>query len=66
MAMDSNGDNRAMVIEQSDIVRIRVETSDPGGDDCADGVVVELESPMGDRFLIDDTTGQKVYFARVP
>lgn len=61
-----NGDNRATVIEESDVVRVRVETSDPGGDDCADGLMVELASPMGDRFLIDDTSGHKVYFSRVP
>jgi hypothetical protein len=61
-----NGDNRATVIEDSDNVRVRVETSDPSGDECADGLEIKLESPMGDRFLIDDTTGDKVDFTRTP
>ena len=61
-----NGDNRATVVEESTSVRIRVRTSDPGGDDCADGITVELESSMGDRILIHDTTRRKVRYTRQP
>jgi uncharacterized lipoprotein NlpE involved in copper resistance len=54
-------DNRTETTENGDTVTIAVTTDDPpGGDDCADGVTVELADPLGDRALIDASTGEQV------
>lgn len=43
-------------------VRVQVEADTPGPDQdgCADGVVACLDEPLGDRTLIDDTSGETV------
>ena len=38
----------------------------PGGDDCADAVRFELADPLGDRELIDESTGEAVEVRKTP
>jgi hypothetical protein len=53
--------NRATVDETAEAVTVTVVTDDPpGGVDCADGVKVMLDEPLGVRELIDGSTGQAV------
>jgi hypothetical protein len=52
---------------EREAVRVSVTTDDaPGGDDCADGVRVELAEPLGERELIDQTTGEAVEVRQTP
>jgi hypothetical protein len=49
------------VEETADVVRFAVTTE--GGDDgpeCLDSVVVELDEPLGDRRVVDASTGDEV------
>lgn len=60
-----NGDPEVTALVQSpDDVRIEVTSTVPapgwGGDDCLDGLTVTLDAPLGDRTLIDLTTGEQV------
>jgi hypothetical protein len=60
-------ENRVSTIEDPETVRVSVTTDDaPGGDDCADGVRVELAAPLGGRELIDETTGEPVEVRQTP
>jgi hypothetical protein len=60
-------DNRTETTEEDDAVTIAVTTDDPpGGDDCADGVTVELAGPLGNRALIDESTGEPVEVRPAP
>jgi hypothetical protein len=60
-------ENRVSTTEDPETVRVSVTTDDaPGGDDCADGVTVELAAPLGDRELIDETTGEPVAVRQTP
>jgi hypothetical protein len=53
--------NEATVTEDESSVTVRVVSTNPSeGEDCADGVTVELDEPLGDRELIDATTGAHV------
>jgi len=52
--------------ETSEEVRLTVTADEPSGDgenDCADGDDVTLEAPLGDRIVIDDSTGEQVEVA---
>ena len=50
------------VTETAEEVRVRIvaTTESSCGNDCADIVTVQLDNPLGDRRLIDESTGQKV------
>lgn len=47
--------------EQNETVEVAVVSTRtfgvPGGEDCLDGVEVQLRAPLGDRNLVDATTG---------
>ena len=49
------------VTEDPGAVRVRVFERGSSDGDCADGVAVTLERPVGDRQLIDDVEGAAVY-----
>jgi hypothetical protein len=57
-----NGDPEVTMLEETeDEVRVEVVSQrQRGGDDCLDGVQVELDRPLGDRALIDVTSGRIV------
>jgi hypothetical protein len=57
-----NGAPEVTMLEESeDEVRVEVVSQrQRGGDDCLDGVQVELDRPLGDRALIDVTSGRTV------
>lgn len=53
----------ADVVESDTEVRVHVTSGrwlGRNADDCADGVVVTLKSPLGGRTVVDETTGQTV------
>ena len=54
--------------ETDDDVQIKVVSSKwpfrGGGDDCQDGVIVQLQQPLGDRVVVDKHTGQPVNVRR--
>ncbi len=53
--------NDVDVVETDEEVVITVTSSDaPGGDDCADGVEVELGAPLGSQTLIDGSNGDRL------
>jgi hypothetical protein len=53
--------NEATVDETAEAVTITVVTDGPrGGDDCSDGITVALDAPLGDRAVIDGSTGGPV------
>ena len=55
-----NGDPEVTVLEETDD-QVRVEVVSQrqrGGDACLDGVRLELDRPLGDRALIDVTSGR--------
>lgn len=59
--------NRAEVDERPGIVTVSVTTDDPpGGDDCSDGITVDLEGPLAGRRLRDGSTGVYVQVMDVP
>ena len=54
-------DNRAEVAVNEDEVVITVSTHDPvGGDDCADGLTVDLPEPLDGRPIVDGSTSEQV------
>lgn len=60
-----NGEPEVTVLEQSDTeVRIEVTSTTPApgwpGEDCLDGLELTLDAPLGDRALVDVTTGEAV------
>lgn len=49
--------------ETTEEVRLRVTADEPSGDgaeDCRDSVRLTLEAPLGDRVVVDDSTGEQV------
>ena len=59
------GSNEVDLVERRSEVVLTVTTDDPvGGDDCADGVTVALEDPLGDRRIVDGGTGEAVELTR--
>ncbi|MCH7984345.1 MAG: hypothetical protein IIC28_10285 [Chloroflexi bacterium] len=54
--------------ETDDDVQIKVVSSKwpfrGGADDCQDGVIVQLQQPLGDRVVVDKHTGQPVNVRR--
>ena len=62
-----NGSNTAETTERSDQVRVKVRTDEArGGDDCSDVVTIQLKEPLGDRPLIDGSTGREVEVLLAP
>lgn len=60
-----NGDPEVTVLEQTDTeVRIEVTSTTPApgwpGEDCLDGLELTLDAPLGDRTLVDLSTGDTV------
>jgi hypothetical protein len=61
--------NKHPVVEAEETtqeVRLTVTADEPSGDgegDCADGDDVTLEAPLGDRIVVDDSTGEQVEVA---
>lgn len=56
-----NGSPEAEVVsEDVDAVRVAVQAFDDSDEACADGADVCLTAPLGDRTLIDDSTGDAV------
>lgn len=57
--------NKVDVVERAEEVVLTVTTDDPvGGDDCADGVTVDLREPLADRRIVDGTTRAAVELSR--
>lgn len=55
------GENAVRVSEASDEVVVTAETNGPvAGDDCSDGVTGPLDDPLGDRQLVDGSTGEPI------
>jgi hypothetical protein len=53
----------AKVVESDTEVRVQVTSGrwlGRNGDDCADGVVVTLNAPLGTRTVVDQSTGETV------
>ena len=49
------------IVEESDVVRLRVvSTVTNPGDACLDSLEVELDEPLGDRYLVDMTSGAQI------
>lgn len=57
-----NANPRAAVVEGEQQITITVEADRQplGLDDCADSIAIELEEPLGDRRVIDGTSGQEL------
>ena len=59
-----NENPTAEVVESDTEVRVQVVTSGRwfgrNADDCADGVTVTLNAPLGTRTVVDQSTGQTV------
>lgn len=57
-----NGNPELTVLEQKDDeVRIEVvSTTYANGDDCLDGITIDLDQPVGDRTVVDLTTGREL------
>jgi hypothetical protein len=52
--------------ETAEEVRLTATADEPSGDgedDCRDSVVLTLEAPLGDRVVIDESTGERVEVA---
>lgn len=52
--------------ETTDEVRLFTTADEPSGDgqdDCMDGDDLRLETPLGDRVVVDDATGEEVEVA---
>lgn len=46
--------------EDAEAVIVEADADDSSSDDCADGAVICLDTPLGDRDLIDRSTGKTV------
>lgn len=60
-----NGEPEVTVLEQTDSeVRVEITSTTPApgwpGEDCLDGLELTLDAPLGDRALVDVTTGDIV------
>ena len=59
------GNNEVDVVERADEVVLTATTDDPlGGDDCADGVTVDLGEALANRRIVDGSTGAEVELSR--
>jgi hypothetical protein len=59
------GNPEAAVVETDDEVRVSVTTGPTGSrcsgsEDCQDGLEVRFKAPLGNRRLIDESTGREV------
>lgn len=55
------------IAEEPDVVRLRVvSTVTNPGDACLDSLEVELDEPLGDRDLIDMTSGAQIHVRSRP
>ena len=55
-----NAEPKVEVVSQTEqAVRVRA-SADRSSDSCADAVSICLDEPLGDRLLVDDTTGEMV------
>lgn len=64
-AVDSCNQNPTAEVDEDDTtVTITAYAPPRGGDDCADGLVVHLEQPLGDRMVFDGATGMTVTVRR--
>ncbi len=52
-----NAQHTVEVQESADEVRVTVTASGGDGNDCMDGVTVVLRDTLGDRTLVDGSTG---------
>ena len=48
-----NADHGIEVQEDLQTVAVWVTAANDSGDDCADGITIELEAPLGDRTFVD-------------
>jgi hypothetical protein len=55
-----NADLSAQIEESPSRVTVTVTARNNTGDDCADGLVVHLDQPLGERQLLDEVTGEVV------
>lgn len=64
VSVDTCNRNPVVTVEEtSDEVHLTVAADEPSGDgvdDCMDGAVVSLDAPLGDRTVVDDSTGERV------
>lgn len=55
------GENTVQVSESDSEVQVTARTDGPiVGDECSDGIAVPLSSRLGDRELVDGTTGESI------
>lgn len=55
------GENTVQVSESDGEVLVTARTDGPvAGDECSDGIAVPLNDPLGDRELVDGTTGEPI------
>lgn len=64
-----NGDPKLSLLQETDRdVQVKVVASSTpfrGRQDCADGVEVQLQDPLGDRLVVDRHSGQSVSVTKV-
>ena len=53
-----NDDLSVQVIESETTVEVTVTAKNDTNDACSDAIKITLEQPMGDRLLIDGSTGE--------
>lgn len=58
-----NLEPRADVVETADEVRVTVTVRGTTNEDCGEGVRISLASTLGDRTIIDGSTGEPVGLA---
>lgn len=64
-----NGDPAVVLLRETDVdVQVKVVASSTpllGGKDCLDGVVIQLQKPLGSRGVVDKHSGKSVPVRRV-
>jgi hypothetical protein len=55
-----NADLDAVVVESDTTVEVTITAENDTPDDCADSIVITLDQPLGDRPLIDGSTGNAI------
>ena len=55
-----NADLNAVVVESDTTVKMTITAENDTTDDCADSIAITLDQPMGDRQLINGSTGDVV------
>lgn len=53
-----NADLEAQVVESDTRVEVTISAENDTTDDCADSIVITLDQPLGDRQLINGSTGK--------